>query len=352
MPGNDANVALLFRGDSEARALPLRETRFALIADALARVGITPLPAVFSEGFADDVYRQLLSMDSVLVWVNPSTPSGDRTVLDQLLRDVAGHGVLVSAHPDTIIKMGTKEVLFTTRTMGWGCDTRLYRTLAEMRAGLPDALASGARVLKQHRGNGGDGVFKVERDDAQSGAISGTTPLRIRHARRGGAEQAMPLDEFIGRCTEYFEGAGRMIDQPWQSRLPEGMIRCYVVHDRVAGFGEQLINALYPPVQSGSRREFVEPGPRLYYPSTRQDLQPLKHQLESEWIPEMQRQLGVTDDELPVVWDADFLYGDRTPAGVDSYVLCEINVSSVFPFPDEVLDPLAQETLRRLTGRN
>jgi hypothetical protein len=32
-------------------------------------------------------------------------------------------------------------------------------------------------------------------------------------------------------------------------------------------------------------------------------------------------------------------------------VLCEINISSVFPFPDEALGPLAEETLRRLRVR-
>ena len=37
---------------------------------------------------------------------------------------------------------------------------------------------------------------------------------------------------------------------------------------------------------------------------------------------------------LPVLWDADFLYGPRTASGDDTYVLCEINVSSVIPFPD------------------
>ena len=47
----------------------------------------------------------------------------------------------------------------------------------------------------------------------------------------------------------------------------------------------------------------------------------------------MCRVLGITDDELPVLWDADFLYGPRTQSGADTYMLCEINVSSVLPFP-------------------
>ena len=38
---------------------------------------------------------------------------------------------------------------------------------------------------------------------------------------------------------------------------------------------------------------------------------------------------------LPIIWDADFLYGPRTAAGEDTYVLGEINVSSVMPIPDQ-----------------
>jgi hypothetical protein len=37
-----------------------------------------------------------------------------------------------------------------------------------------------------------------------------------------------------------------MIDQAYQERLTEGMIRCYLVVDQVEGFGHQAINALFP----------------------------------------------------------------------------------------------------------
>uniref|UniRef100_UPI002020A138 Cj0069 family protein n=2 Tax=Pseudomonadota TaxID=1224 RepID=UPI002020A138 len=53
-------------------------------------------------------------------------------------------------------------------------------------------------------------------------------------------------------------------------------------------------------------------------------------------------------NDLPVIWDADFLLGPKDAAGQDTYVLCEINASSVFPMPDEAPDALAATTLRRL----
>jgi len=65
----------------------------------------------------------------------------------------------------------------------------------------------------------------------------------------------------------------------------------------------------------------------------------------------MARRLDIAPRDLPVIWDADFLLGPRTPTGEDTYVLCEINVSSVLPIPDEAPAAIAATTLRRLEAR-
>jgi len=131
-------------------------------------------------------------------------------------------------------------------------------------------------------------------------------------------------------------------------RLTDGMVRCYLVRDRVVGFGEQLINALYPGALRTSPSDAPQPGPRHYFPPTRADFQRLKDKLEREWLDELCRLLELENSHLPVIWDADFLYGPRDGEGADTFVLCEINVSSVYPFPDEALGPLAAETLVQL----
>ena len=59
--------------------------------------------------------------------------------------------------------------------------------------------------------------------------------------------------------------------------------------------------------------------------------------------------LGLDAASLPVIWDADFLYGPRDAAGADSYVLCEINVSSCFAIPDEAPAAIAQTVKHRLS---
>jgi len=340
---------MLFAGDPSTRAtLTLEETRLGDIAKALRNVGLDVEAAVYADEIADEVREQLLRMDGVLVWIDPVRKDGNRAKLDPLLRDVASHGVFVSSHPDLILKMGTKEVLYRTRNMCWGTDTRLYTTLEQFRYELPPCLAEGKpRVLKQYRGNGGIGVWKVEAVDPRGPGAR----VRVRHALRGSQESEESLEEFVARCAPYFQGDGRIIDQVYQPRLTDGIVRCYQVRDRVAGFGEQLVNALYPTPPGAATAEAPQPGPRLYYPPTRPDFQRLKNRLEREWLPEMCRVLSIDPAELPVIWDADFMYGSKDTAGEDSYVLCEINISSVYPFPDEALRPLAEETLRRLHAR-
>jgi hypothetical protein len=70
--------------------------------------------------------------------------------------------------------------------------------------------------------------------------------------------------------------------------------------------------------------------------------------METEWVPEMMQLFGLTRDVLPIIWDADFLHGPRTATGDDTYVLCEINVSSVMPIPDEATAEIARLARERL----
>jgi hypothetical protein len=124
------------------------------------------------------------------------------------------------------------------------------------------------------------------------------------------------------------------------------MIRCYLVQGQVAGFGHQAINALYPTPEGGSPADAPQPGPRLYHPPDLPAFQALKRQLEGEWVPELQTLLGIPTEQLPILWDADFLLGPKQ-GEADTYVLCEINVSSVAPYPDSATPFIAQAVLAR-----
>ena len=340
-------IAILSPRERDAQAP--QDTRFAKVYAALSAHGMHAEPALYHDDVCAAVRSQIMRVDGVLVWFNPDEGGRDRSVLDAMLREVAGAGVFVSAHPDVILKLGTKEVLYQTRDIGWGCDTHLYRSLEQLRAELPARLAAGAaRVLKQYRGSSGDGVWKVELVRADANLLPGESRVRAQHAKRGCVEENILLGEFFKRCEPYFAGEGRMIDQAYQPRLPEGMVRCYLVHDKVAGFGLQAINALCPAPPGSPPSAAPQPTKRVYHPPSLAEYQFLKRQLEQEWVPAMQQLLEIDTAMLPVLWDCDFLLGPRNKEGRDTYVLCEINVSSVSPFPDSALEAIARATLARV----
>jgi hypothetical protein len=343
--GEAAKVALLWRGDREARrnATP-HNNRLNRVFEALALLGLHAEPAVYADDMAHEVREQLLKLDGVLVWADPISEGQSRITLDALLRDVASRGLWVSAHPDVILKMGVKQVLHRTKELGWGTDTHLYRTASAFREEFPPRLQSdGPRVLKQNRGNGGQGVWKVELVSANGSAV-----VRVLHARRGSLPEEVPLDDFMRRCEAYFAAEGCIADQPFQPRLPDGMIRCYMGANKVIGFGHQLIKALIPPPPEGADAEAAQPGPRIMYPASVPTFQALRVKMETEWTPQMMQLLDIDAESLPVIWDADFLYGSRTTSGEDTYVLCEINVSSVFPFPEQAPSEIARLASARL----
>jgi hypothetical protein len=336
-------LALLWRGDLETRRQATADNnRWRDIFAALAALNIHAEPAVYCEEASDEVRAQLLAMDGVLVWVDPLSDGRNRQKLDALLRDVASSGVWVSTHPDVTQKMGVKEVLYRTRHLGWGTDTHLYRSFGEFQDAFPRRLQSaGPRVIKQNRGNGGQGVWKVE-------AWQTGETLTVLEARRGSEPFPIARAEFLDRCAPYFSDGGCIVDQPFQTRLPEGMIRCYMGTDRVVGFGQQLIKALLPPPPEGAASPEAQPGPRIMYPATAPAFQVLRRQMETDWTPQMVRLLNIERNTLPIIWDADFLFGPRNAAGEDSYVLCEINVSSVMPIPDQAPAEIARLAKERL----
>jgi hypothetical protein len=338
-----SRVAIVWRGDRDARQAATPENnRFHRIFEALEAIGVAVEPAVYDEEFADEVRDQLLAVDGVLVWVDPLQGGKPRSALDALLREVAVRGPWVSAHPDVILKMGVKEVLHRTRHLGWGTDTQLYRSPEAFRAEFPARLrTAGPRVLKQNRGNGGQGVWKVEATGA-----AGT--VRVLHALHGSVPEDLDLPAFMARCAPYFAGDGLIVDQPFQPRLPEGMIRCYMGADKVVGFGHQLIKALIPPPPEGPDSEAAQPGPRIMHPAAAAPFQALRNKMETEWVPQLRAALEIETVSLPIIWDADFLYGPRDAAGEDSYVLCEINVSSVFAIPDQAPAAIAELVAARL----
>lgn len=158
-------IGVLWRGDRRAEgSLPPADRGLGPLYDAFTTLPVDLEQLVpYADDAVDEVRDQLLGLNGVLVWVNPTQDGANRARLDALLRGVSSKGLWVSAHPDVILQIGTKEILFRTRELGWGSDTMLYRSADELARGFPDRLGKlGRLVLKQGRGNSGNGVWKVE----------------------------------------------------------------------------------------------------------------------------------------------------------------------------------------------
>ena len=339
------SVALLYPGDRamRERADPA-ESRFAALFSALAERGLHVQSAVYHDEFADEVQAQLSSVDAVLVWHNPIEGGRRRDRLDAVLRQVARQGVLVSTHPDTITRLGTKDVLFDTRDLPFGSDVHRVESLAQLDRELPQRLRLGPRVLKQHRGHSGIGVWRVE----LAGPLAGESMVLLLHAQRACEQHCVDWPTLLQTLAPYFEPAqgGHMIDQAWQARITDGMVRAYLVGDQVVGFGHQAVNALVP---SAAGAPAVQPGQRLYVGADAADFQGLRQRLESGWIDLLRQRVGLGTGQLPLLWDCDFMWGEPRGGEPVPFVLCEVNVSSVSPFPPSATAPLVDALCARLS---
>ena len=114
-----------------------------------------------------------------------------------------------------------------------------------------------------------------------------------------------------------------------------------------AGVAAEPVNALYPSAEGGTP---PLPGPRLYSDADDPRFQELRRHLEGGWIDLLCAHVGVTPEALPLLWDADFLLGQREDSASVRYVLCEINVSSVAPFPESAIAPLVEATCKALAA--
>ena len=324
-------VAILLSGDPNVyESISEEKRKLHGLFGAFEKEQIDAQLIVYADSYVSEIEQQLLKKDAVLVWINPIEKGNRRSILDAMLGRIADQNIFVSTNPNVILKIGTKDVLYTTKEMEWGSDVEIYNSLDELREKLVGKLQpSISRVLKQSRGNGGNGIWRVE---FSKGSPNGDKDpfIRVIHALRNSKEQEMLLSEFLDTIKNLFDNSGKIIDQEFISPIPDGMVRCYMTQDMVVGFGQQYVTAMIRPKGPD---DIIETPPRFYFPKTKVEYQDLRLKMEQEWIPQLQQLFNLEKNDLPIIWDADFLFRPNGNSNNTAYVLCEINVSSVFPFP-------------------
>ncbi len=313
------------------------EEKYRTLAESFVESGSAVKTILYNDTCADSYHDRLKTFDALLVWVNPIEQGHDRKILDQVLTDLDGAGVFVSSVPETILKIGTKDVLYKTRNLEWGSDVDMYATFGDFSDRFQASIMNGqTRVLKQFRGNGGDGVFRVR---------SSEPDILVLHAKRGAVEEKFDSDKFFEYFSGYFAGGVPMLNQAWNDNITNGMVRCYMTGKRVAGFGYQEINALYP--QDGP----VTPGKRFYFTEKCTLFSDLRDLMEERWIDQLLEASALAPEKLPVIWDADFFINSMVPSSPRRYTLCEINVSSVSPFPESAIRFIVTEVKNTVASR-
>ena len=335
-------VALVTYGENDSTQNILQDGNFKPLADALTGSGFIVEAIFYNNSKYEQLRTDMVKYDAVQVWVNPVSGGNDRFLLDALLSELSQKGVYVSAHPDVILKIGTKKVLYTTKDMAWGGDIELYPTTEDFEARFLASMDNASiRVLKQYRGQSGDGVFKVRlTDNGNVSVIPATSPAE---------ERIYTKDEFYKYFNRYFENGGLFINQQWAESIINGMVRAYVTGNKVSGFGYQESVALCPLTYNEKVRTG---GGRFYYSEHCGLFQDLRNILETKWIPQLQEIHSITDEMLPLLWDIDFFINDINGQCPEmKYTLCEINVSCVSPFPPSCASYMARALKAKLYCR-
>ena len=318
------SIAFIVYGGKDPARNALQEDNYKALADALIAEGYNVESILYHDSKADELKDELMRFYAALVWVNPIEQGEDRRHLDALLREIAAAGVFVSTHPDVIMKIGTKEVLYTTRSMDWGGDTEIYRSYDDFAASFADSLTDKPRILKQYRGNGGNGVFKIEKDGGQ---------IKVAHAAGGNDAYLLTKDALNQHFKPYFDNGGLLINQAWNEGISNGMVRCYLTRGRVSGFGYQESVAL------GHRAT----AKRFYFSEECGLFQDLRGIMEGKWVAQICDIHGINADNLPLLWDVDLFINNPSDTRTESkYTICEINVSCVSPFPPSCIEHVVE----------
>jgi len=338
------DIAIMIFGDANSTRNALTEEKYKDLASAFSSAGFNVKSVLYNDDSIEKLKIELLELDAVLVWVNPIEQGKDRKKLDSLLVEIGDKGCIVSAHPEIILKMGAKDVLYKTREMDWGGNTKIYNNHEEFVKLFHKSLQeSKIRVLKQYRGNGGNGVYKV--------LLNSPDTISVVHAAIGNEEKTYTLKDFNNEFKPLFSNNGMLIDQEWNKNTINGMVRCYLSGAKVAGFGYQEINALYE-LNSYASGTYFPPSKRYYFTEHCGIFNDLKEIMENKWVPQLQKLLSIKTNQLPVIWDADFFINDTNVINEtdisNKYTLCEINVSCVSPFPPSAIKFIVTEVTNRI----
>lgn len=289
--------------------------------------------------------KRFLAMNAqgVIVRNNPGTLSAlSQKNFDDMLRELADAGLMIMTHPDVMSTLGAKDSLVKIKHLKCGLqDTYVYYDPEEFMKGFRKTIAFQPRVIKQNRGSQGEGIWIVKLKDGNycdkygETMVSLDTELVLMEAWDNHIEHHT-VGEFIEFCIHgrsehsgewtstgvgrYFDGGiaagSMMVDQRFLPRITEGEVRCLFV-------GSELVEIVHKKPREGGLSATLASGAiyTKYSPDDKKFAKLVEHLKED--IPRIMDAFDMADRPLPLLWTADYIYGDTD----DELYVGEINCS-------------------------
>lgn len=282
----------------------------------------------------------------VIVRINPGTLSTvSQKKCDDMLRGLSNNGIVILTHPDVATNLGAKDALVKIKRLKCGLeDTEVYYDSKTFEKGFRKSIAFQPRVIKQNRGSQGEGIWIVKLKDETAycstygeRSASLDTELVLVEAYDNHIEHHT-VGEFIEFCINgrtsisgewestgaghYFDGGleagSMMVDQRFLPRIVEGEVRCLFV-------GRELVEIIHKKPASGGLSATLASGAiyTKYKPDDEKFARLVKQMHED--LPRIMECFGMSHCPLPLLWTADYIYGDTD----DDLYVGEINCSCV-----------------------
>jgi len=227
-------------------------------------------------------------------------------------------------------------------------DTYVYYEPESFSQGFRKSIAFRPRVMKQNRGSQGEGIWIIKLKDESAycenfgDRIADLDTIITCQEANDNHTEEHTVAEFIEFCIngrtktsgqwtstgigKYLEGgieAGAMlVDQRFLPRIVEGEVRCLMI-------GPNLVELIHKKPKAGGVSATLQSG-AVYttYAPDAPEFATLVDNFQQD-LPSIMKAFDMEDQPLPLIWTADYIFGDEDSDGRDTFYVGEFNCSCV-----------------------
>lgn len=259
---------------------------------------------------------------SVISRINP----GNLKEVDDyfvFLKGLGDCGVKVFTHPDVMINLDFKDILYKLKGTSLGEEsTEFYQSYEHFKTHFPQVLRhEHIRVLKTNYGSTGEGVYLVRL--CNNGTVESVEAVNNEKQCFGSLEDFLEDFQYKfekdDKNAEYFHGKSGFVSCRYLKRINEGEIRVLLVNDKP-------IAVVHKKPQEGEFSATLFSGAKYLYESP---TLPKYHDVITLTMKGLDEVKSFCNNkDLPLLWTMDYIL-DWNEKGEDCYVLSEINCSCV-----------------------